>query len=165
MKGITLIELSVALSILAILAAVLLPRIAQLQRAARVGELRYLHGTVSAQVVLVRMAARLRQGTPDAKPCTGGGTADNRASGEGSVCMPGGLVATWHGEPAAVPGQTFGLLPHELPAERYRLRHEPGKTTVMRADARDPEACGFTYFQAPDAATAASISVPVVSGC
>jgi MSHA pilin protein MshA len=165
MKGITLIELSVALSILAILAAVMLPRIAQLQRSARIGELRYLHGIVSARVTLVNIAARLRQGAPDPAPCAGGGTADNQTQGAGTVCSEHGLIATLHGYPIATPTQTYGLSATEMPAQRYRLRTENGKTVFMRADANEPEACSFTYSQALDATTAAAISVPVVSGC
>ena len=165
MKGITLIELSVALSILAILAAVMLPRIAQLQRSARIGELRYLHGIVSTRVTLVNIAARLRQGAPDPTPCAGGRTADNHLQGAGTVCTEHGLIATQHGYPAAGPAQTFGLTATEMPAARYRVRHEGGKTVFMRADATDPEACSFTYSQALDATTAAAISVPVTSGC
>lgn len=165
MKGITLIELSVALSILALLAAVMLPRIAQLQRAARIGELRHLHGIVSAQVTLVHMAAWLRQGQPDAGPCAGTMRADNQLRGRGTVCTEQGLVATLHGYPVATPEQTFGLARGDLPAGRYRLRSGNGKTVFMRADADHPEDCSFTYSQALDASTAAAISLPVVSGC
>lgn len=176
MKGITLIELSVALSILAILAAVLLPRIAQLQRAARVGELRYLHGTVSARVMLVHIAARLRQDQPDTRGCAGGPAADNRMAG-GTVCTDGGLVPIAHGHPAparagvsgvlAAPDarRLFNLTPQDLPAERFRVRVDGSKTVFMRADAERAEDCSFTYSQALDATTAAAISVPVVSGC
>lgn len=165
MKGITLIELSVALSILAILAAVMLPRIAQLQRSVRVGELRYLHGIVSARVTLVHLAAQLRQDAPDPKPCLGGRTADNQTQGAGTVCSEHGLIATLHGYPAATPTQTYGITPAEMPPERYRVRTANGKTVFARADAKDPEACSFTYSQALDAKTAAAISVPVVTGC
>lgn len=162
MKGITLIELSVALSILAILAAVLLPRMAEMQRAARVGDLRFLHGQVSARVLLMHLAAQARQGRADAAPCApGGATADNH----NTVCSEHGLVAMVHGYPAATPGQTFGLAPTELPTERYRLQADKGRATVMRRDAAKPEACSFTYTQALDARTAAAISSPVVSGC
>jgi prepilin-type N-terminal cleavage/methylation domain-containing protein len=164
MKGITLIELSVALSIMAILAAVLLPRMAELQRSARVGDLRFLHGTVSARVLLVHLATQTRQGVPDAKPCAAGsGIANNQLTG--TVCTEHGLVRTLHGYPAAMPGQTFGLAPTEMPKERYRVRTENGKAIFMRTDATQPEACSFTYSQALDAKTAAAISSPVLSGC
>lgn len=177
MKGFTLIELSVALSIMAILAAVLLPRVAQLQRAARAGELKGLHGAVSARVMLVHMASQLREGQPDRQPCRGGGTADNRREGAGTVCTEGGLIHTMHGYPASLPLGTPGVVAAagvshvfnpteaELEADHYRVRIEGGKTTFMRADAQDPEACAFTYSQAVDAMTAATTSLPVVSGC
>jgi MSHA pilin protein MshA len=174
MKGLTLIELSVCLSILAVLAAVLLPRIAQLQRAARVGELRYLHGIVSTRAVLANSAVRLRHAAPDDTPCHGGGTADNRAQGPGTLCTEAGLMALLHGYPAALPaGDTsaaraarhFQLTEAEFRTERYRVRAEPGRTHFMRDDAADPERCAFTYSQALDATTAAAISVPVTSGC
>lgn len=164
MNGITLIELSVALSIMAILAAVMLPRMAELQRAARVGDLRYLHGAVTTRTMLVHIATQTRQGVPDAQPCkAGGGRADNRPTG--TVCTERGLVATLHGYPAATPDQTFGLSPAEMPARLYRTRTEGGRTVFMRADAGQPEDCSFTYSQALDATTAAAISVPVLSGC
>jgi prepilin-type N-terminal cleavage/methylation domain-containing protein len=163
MKGITLIELSVALSILAILAAVMLPRIAQLQRSARIGELRHLHGVVSTRMTLVNITARLRQGAPDPAPCAAGRTANNKVDGAGTVCSEHGLIATLHGYPAA--GPNFGFSAAELPAERYLVRTEGSKTHFMRADANEPEACSFTYSQALDAKTAAAISVPVTSGC
>lgn len=177
MKGFTLIELSVALSVMAILAATLLPRMAQLQRAARVGELKGLHGAVSARVTLVHIAAQLRQGQPDSQPCQGGGTADNRREGAGTVCTEGGLIDTMHGYPASLPLGTPGVVAAsgasrvfnptaaQLAADHYRVRIDGGKTTFMRADANEPEGCAFTYSQAVDATTAAALSVPVVSGC
>ncbi len=165
MKGITLIELSVALCIVAILAAVLLPRMAELQRAVRVGDLRHLHGLLSTRVMLAHIAVQARQGRPDAGPCAGGAIADNQITGRGSVCTDRGLVALWHGYPAATATQRYGFGPEELPADRYALRTQGGKTLFMRTDARDPERCSFTYTQALDARTAAAISPPVVSGC
>lgn len=165
MKGITLIELGVALSILAILAAMLLPRIAELQRAARVGELRYLHGIVSARMTLVHLAVQLREGRPDRQPCQGGATADNRASGAGTVCTEAGLVATWHGYPAAEPADNLKLTEAEMPPRRYEVQAASGRTTYQRRDAHMPSACAFTYSQALDARTAAAVSPPVVTGC
>jgi MSHA pilin protein MshA len=174
MNGITLIELSVALSLLAVLAAVLLPRIAQLQRAARVGELRYLQGIVSARTMLVHSAVRLRQASPDSAPCTGGGIADNHAQGIGTVCTEAGLVPVLHGYPTALPAgdgsaaraaRHFHLSEAEFRTERFGVRAEPGRTHFMRLDAPQPEGCAFTYSQALDATTAAAISVPVTSGC
>jgi prepilin-type N-terminal cleavage/methylation domain-containing protein len=177
MRGFTLIELTVALSIMAILAAVLLPRVAQLQRSARVGKLQGLHGSLAARVMLVHMATQLRRGQPDEKACTGGGIANNQPTGPGTVCTEGGLVNTLNGYPASTPLGTPGVVaasgasatfnPNEaqLKAEGVRVSVSGGKTTFARADAPRPEQCSFTYTQASDAKTAASLSVPVLAGC
>jgi len=177
MKGFTLIELSVALSIMAILAAMLLPRVAQLQRSARVGNLQGLRGSLAARAMLVHTATMLRQGERDARACAGGGFADNQPVGAGTVCTEIGLVHTWNGYPASTPLGTAGVVsasgasrvfnPTEaqLRADGYRVSLASGVTTFARADASNPDMCSFTYTQPLDAQTAAAISVPVVSGC
>lgn len=177
MKGFTLIELSVALSIMAILAAVLLPRMAQLQRAARVGNLKGLHGSVAAASTLVHARLVVRSGQPDTVECAGGGFADNQATGSDTVCTESGLIHTWNGYPASKPlgtpgiasavGMTTTFTPTDaqLQAQGYRVNVNGAVTHFARADASDPEHCSFTYTQATDANAAAVISVPVVSGC
>lgn len=177
MKGFTLIELSVALSIMAILAAVLLPRMAQLQRTARVGNLKGLHGAVAVAATLVHAKVVARNGQRDTATCTGGGVADNQAIGPGTVCTEGGLIDTWNAYPASKPlgspgivsavGLTTAFTPtdDQLQAQGYRVNVNGVVTTFARADADRPEHCSFTYTQATDAKAAAVMSVPVVSGC
>ncbi|MBC7993378.1 MAG: type II secretion system protein [Rhizobacter sp.] len=168
MNGFTLIELSVALSIMALLAAVMLPRVAQLQHAARVGKLKSLHGEVSTRVMLVHAAALTRRGQPDSRPCAGGGVADNRLEGPGTLCIEHGLVRTLHAYPTAdAVGSAPMFQPHDplLSRADYTLRSTDGAMRLARIDAADPQQCGFTYTQALDVKTAAAISVPVISGC
>lgn len=177
MPGFTLIELAVALSIMTILVAVMLPRFAELQRSARIGNLRGLHGSLTARVMLVHTAAKLGDGQRDLKACAGGGFANNQLTGPGTVCTVGGLVHTLHGYPASTALGTAGVVaasgastvfnPSEaqLKADGYRVSMAGGTTTFARADARDPAQCSFTYTQALDARTAAAISVPLLTGC
>jgi prepilin-type N-terminal cleavage/methylation domain-containing protein len=170
MKGFTLIELTVALSILATLAAVLLPRIAQMQRAARIGNLRSLHGSVSASAMLIHTALLSRNGQPDTRPCAGSATANNQITGAGTVCTEGGLVHTVHGYPASsltgiASAAGLGAAAAHPADPGYRVSVAAGVTTFARADASQPEHCSFTYTQALDAQTAAAISLPVLTGC
>jgi prepilin-type N-terminal cleavage/methylation domain-containing protein len=180
-KGITLIELAIALSIMAVLAAVLLQRFAQLQRAAHAGYLKSLHGSVWSTATLTNAALTLRKDRRDAQPCIGGGVADNQIIGAGTVCSEAGLIHTMNGYPASLPLDEAGIVsavvsaaglstvrkPNEaqLKAMGYSVRVAGGVTTFARAHAHDPEQCSFTYTPPLDAKTAAAISVPVTSGC
>ncbi len=177
MKGFTLIELSVALSIMALLAAVMLPRMAQLQRAARIGNLKGLHGAVAVASTLVHASVVARNGQRDSVTCAGGGMADNQVTGPGTVCTESGLIHTWNSYPASKPlgtpgiasaiGMTTAFTPTDaqLQAQGYRVSVNGAVTRFARADASDPAHCSFTYTQATQAQAAAVISVPVVSGC
>ncbi len=177
MKGFTLIELTVALSIMTILVAVMLPRFVQLQRAARIGNLKGLHGSVSVATTLIHASLQTQGGQRDTRACTGGGLADNQFTGPGTVCTQAGLVHTLNGYPASTPLGTPGVVAvagidkafnptdAQLKADGYRVSVASGVTTFARADATAPGECSFTYTQASDARTAASISTPVTTGC
>lgn len=176
--GFTLIELVVVICIVAVLAAVLLPRVQYLQREARIGHLNGARGAVHSSAMLIHSALLTRGGAPDAVPCAGGGgTADNSPLGRGSVCTEHGLVRTQHGYPASLPpgqsgivaaagiGSGFNPDAASLRSEGYAVTVAAGVTTVSRADAPNPAACSFTYTEPPVARTAASISQSVISGC
>lgn len=177
MKGFTLIELSVALSIMAVLAAVMLPRMAQLQRAARIGHLKGLQGAVAVASTLVHATVVARNGQRDSVACAGGGFADNQAVGPGTVCTEAGLIHTLNGYPASKPLGTAGIASAagmttvftptdaQLQAQGYRVSVNGGVTTFARADADRPERCSFTYTQAAEPQAAAVTSTSVVSGC
>jgi len=176
--GFTLIELVVVIAIVAATTAAVIPRVWAWQRAARIGNLTAARGAVVAAATLVHAKALARAGAPDEAPCAGGGTADNRLEGAGTVCTESGLVGTRHGWPASLaPGAGAGILgaagfgaqlpadAAQLAAQGYRVSVDGPVTRVARADAPDPAQCRFTYTEAPAARSAAYVSPLVVAGC
>lgn len=182
-RGFTLIELVVVIAIVAVLAAVALPRFASLQRDARVGHLTSVRGAVAAASTLARAKVLTRNGQPDSSPCAGGGRADNRPSGAGTLCTENGLIALWNGYPATLAilptdgaeppgivsaaglGTVFRPTLAELRSEGYAVSVSGPTTTIARADARHPALCSFSYTQAPAAGSAATISSLQTAGC
>ena len=190
-KGFTLIELVVVIAIVAVLAAVALPRFASLQRDARVGHLTSVRGAVAAASTLAHAKVLTRNGQPDSSPCAGGGSADNRPSGAGTLCTENGLIALWNGYPATLAilpttlpttlptdgaeppgivsaaglGTVFRPTLAELRSEGYAVSVSGPTTTIARADARQPALCSFNYRQAPAAGSAATISSLQTAGC
>jgi MSHA pilin protein MshA len=179
-QGFTLIELAVVIAIVAITTAMVLPRVWDWQRQARIGNLQYVRGAVHSAATLVHAALLARDGRPDAAPCPGGGgTASNAAVGRGTVCTDDGLVRTLHGYPAsttvgdALPGilgaagvgTVFRASAEQLRAQGFEVTVSGPRTTIARADAPRPAECSFTYSEPLVARTAASISMSVVTGC
>ena len=179
-KGFTLIELVVVISIVAVLVATAVPRFLQWQREARIGHLNGVRGAVHSGAMIVHAALLSRNGVPDAAPCpAGGGIADNRLVGDGTICTEQGLVRTMHGYPASAPlalglagivaaaglGSTSNPGAAELRAEGYAVSVDGAVTTIARADAPTPAQCSFTYTEPLGARTAATISPSVISGC
>jgi MSHA pilin protein MshA len=175
-KGFTLIELVVVITILGILAAVALPRFIGLQGDARIAKLNAARGAVSSAVALVHGTILVRAGVADLAACPGGGgTADNSATGAGTVCTENGLVATTNGSPASsTPGiisaagltSVFNPTAADLTAEGYTVTvPAAGITGIEIAGATTPATCSFTYTQAAAANTAAFVSAVSTAGC
>jgi MSHA pilin protein MshA len=179
-QGFTLIELVVVVAIVAFTTALVLPRVWDWQRRARIGHLNHVRGAVHSSATLVHAALLARGGQPDGSACpAGGGTADNRLAGRGTVCTEDGLVQTMHGYPAstatgeAVPGilgaagigTAFRASTEQLRAQGFEVTASGPRTTIARADAPRPAECSFTYTEPLVARTAASISTSVVTGC
>jgi len=179
--GFTLIELVVVIAVVVITVAMVLPRVWHWQREARIGNLNGTRGAVHSAAMIVHAGLLARRGIPDSAPCPGGGgTADNRLAGPGSVCTEHGLVRTLHGYPASIPpgttdapgilgaaglGTTFNATTEQLRADGYLVIAAGGTTTVARADAPDPARCSFTYAEPKAERAAPTVSPSVISGC
>jgi MSHA pilin protein MshA len=175
-RGFTLIELVVVLSIVAVLAGIALPRMVNLQRDARIGQLQGVRGSIVSGATLIHSAMLARRGLPDAAPCPGGGgaPADNLLTGAGTACTEGGLVQTMHGYPAATAqgilsasglGTSFNPTATDLAADGYRITIRGNSTTIERIDAPSPTGCSFIYTEPVQSWTAPIHSPLITSGC
>ncbi len=167
------------LTVIAVLAAIALPRFMNLQRDARIGHLQGVRGSVASSSMLVHSALLARRNVIDSAPCPAatGFTADNLMVGAGTVCTENGIIHTQNGYPSAtgigVPGivsmagigGAFNPTVSELATDGYAITAGSGATTIQRIDAPNPAACAFSYFEAPQPATAATVSPTVTTGC
>jgi MSHA pilin protein MshA len=169
-KGFTLIELVVVIVVLAILGAIALPRLTNLEVDARIAKLNAARGSVATAAALVHATLFVRKGVPDTVSCpAGGGIANNSNGATGTLCTEVGIINVVNAYPDVTSFGTQGILTvaglttefnpgsTQLQAGGYDYSETGTVATFMVLGGSDAANCSFTYTEA------AYRSAPIIS--
>ena len=160
--GFTIIELVITITIIAILAAIALPRYVALQSDARAAKLQAAAGSVKSAAALAKAICMTQTATGATTSLMAGGC--NVAAGATvGVKMDGTDVLTGFAYPTAAAG---GIqLASQLLSTDYTLTVAGDVMTVSPLGATTPANCSFTYSWTPAANGSPTVSPSTITGC
>jgi len=160
--GFTIIELVITITIIAILAAIALPRYVALQSDARAAKLQAAMGSVKSGAALAKALCMTQTATGSTASLMAGGC--NVAAGATvGVIMDGTNVLTGFAYPTAAAGGIQEA--SQLLGTDYTVTFAGDVMTVQVIGAPTPANCQFTYTWTPVANGAPTVSAATISGC
>lgn len=162
--GFTIIELVITITIIAILAAIALPKYVALQSDARAAKLQGAVASVKSAAALVKAICLTQTATGSTSQLMAGGCNAAAATDVG-VLMEGQVLPTGTLTAFSYPTAAAGgiQLAAQLLETDYALGFAGDVMTVTPIGATGT--CSFTYTWAPVANGAPTVSVPVITGC